>query len=84
MHVAEGLVERRHRDHVGGGVQALDIPSGAHPDHSRAELEPPGQLLIRARIALACHDEAAALVGELGEGPEQRGQPLALEAGAHE
>src|SRR5438876_5999132 len=84
MHVAEGFVERGQLDHVSGGVEALDVASRADPAHSRAEPELPGQLLIRARIALTRYDEPAALVAATCDSLQQRAQPLALEAGADE
>src|SRR5205823_11378139 len=76
MDVAERLVAARQGDDVGGPVPALRVLPRPQPRDPLRDAEPPGELLKRARVSLADHDEAGRPIGQDAEGLDPRRDPL--------
>src|SRR5262249_25365280 len=80
VHVAEGLVAGRQGDDVGGRVEPLHLALGPDPRHAIVDAEALRLLAVAAGVTLAGHDQPPSPISELGDGVDERAEPLPLEA----
>src|SRR5712692_571807 len=84
VNIAEGLVARRQRHGIGGGVEPFDALYRPGPKHTPRQAQLIRESAIRPGISFARDNEPALAIGEPAHGFDQRAQPFALEARAHE
>src|SRR5712692_11678804 len=84
VNIAEGLVERRQRHGIGGGVAPFDALYRPGPKHTLRQAQLIRESAIRPGISFARDNEPALAIGEPAHGFDQRAQPFALEARADE